>query len=300
METGWVKMQRAVMNSPLMKDGDLMRLAAYGWIRAVSDPQWVQVTTGGGRKVIRLEPGQWLFGRDAVAERVGMAPSTCYRVLQRLVELKLASLEPHPHYTIVTMHEWSDEQAVDQPWTSCEQAVDQPRTSCEPAVDTYKNKENNETNENNQTTSCPSASDGLPKKEGNEDMSNESEQGAFLLEAPQQKKKPLPECLKPHKRIRWNPQEQRLDGIIREDLAQWEVAYPAVDLDLELRQAEVWLSVNPDRGKRRNYARFLTNWLSRSQERGGTRGSRSSSHQGALVIHDREARERQLREESAL
>jgi len=49
---------------------------------------------------------------------------------------------------------------------------------------------------------------------------------------------------------------------------EWELAYPAVDLDRECVRAAVWLDSNPKKRKSRISA-FLTNWLSRSQERGG-------------------------------
>ena len=50
--------------------------------------------------------------------------------------------------------------------------------------------------------------------------------------------------------------------------AEWEIAYPAVDLDRECARAAVWLDSNPKKRKTR-IAAFLTGWLSRTQERGG-------------------------------
>ncbi|WP_024905459.1 YdaU family protein [Robbsia andropogonis] len=45
----------------------------------------------------------------------------------------------------------------------------------------------------------------------------------------------------------------------------WERAYPALSLDAELAKAAAWLMANP-KNKKSNYARFLTNWLSRAQD----------------------------------
>lgn len=60
-------------------------------------------------------------------------------------------------------------------------------------------------------------------------------------------------------------------NVIVEDKNQWSEAYPACDVELELRQMREWLLSNPDKRKK-NYRRFITNWLARSQERGGTKG----------------------------
>jgi len=52
------------------------------------------------------------------------------------------------------------------------------------------------------------------------------------------------------------------------DLAAWAVAYPACNLTRQLAAAGEWVKANPTKAKK-NYRRFLGNWLSRSQERGG-------------------------------
>lgn len=53
--------------------------------------------------------------------------------------------------------------------------------------------------------------------------------------------------------------------------SQWVKAYPAVDVQAELAAAAAWLIANPSNQKS-NYARFLTNWLKRSQDRAPAKG----------------------------
>lgn len=55
-----------------------------------------------------------------------------------------------------------------------------------------------------------------------------------------------------------------------EDKAGWLDAYPACDIDQELRKMREWLLANPKQ-KKNNYRRFITNWLSRTQDKGGSR-----------------------------
>lgn len=68
-------------------------------------------------------------------------------------------------------------------------------------------------------------------------------------------------------RIKWNP-DNGFTGIADQDLEEWEDAYPAVNVTMQINQAHMWLKTNPAKRKK-NYARFLTGWLSRAQERGG-------------------------------
>lgn len=67
-------------------------------------------------------------------------------------------------------------------------------------------------------------------------------------------------------------------------IEQWKQAYPAVDIRQELLRMLSWLNANPKRKKtRRGVDRFITTWLSREQDRGGTyrAGARSSWNGGS-------------------
>ena len=54
-------------------------------------------------------------------------------------------------------------------------------------------------------------------------------------------------------------------------ISKWEQLYPAVDIRQELRKMRGWLDSNPTKRKTRGgVARFVTGWLSREQDRGGS------------------------------
>ena len=58
-------------------------------------------------------------------------------------------------------------------------------------------------------------------------------------------------------------------GISDAEVKRWEGAYPACDVEGEIGKAAEWLLANPKQRKK-NYRRFLTNWLTRTQDRGGS------------------------------
>lgn len=65
-------------------------------------------------------------------------------------------------------------------------------------------------------------------------------------------------------------------SITREDAAEWARLYPNVDVYQELNKMRGWLLANPTRRKTRNgIMRFVNNWLSREQDRGGRGCQRS-------------------------
>lgn len=56
-------------------------------------------------------------------------------------------------------------------------------------------------------------------------------------------------------------------GVTDEMVATWQAACPAVSVDREIVKAAQWLLANPTKRKK-NYRRFLLNWIMRAQERG--------------------------------
>lgn len=87
-------------------------------------------------------------------------------------------------------------------------------------------------------------------------------------ESPEQKK-PVRDPRLPQIDFNWETKE--FTDITEEDRQGWAGAYPAVDIDQEIKKAREWLLSNPERKKKR-YRRFITQWLARTQEHGGTKG----------------------------
>lgn len=48
-------------------------------------------------------------------------------------------------------------------------------------------------------------------------------------------------------------------------LADWQKAFPAIDVQNQIARAELWLNANPA-NRKSNYERFLLNWLTRAQD----------------------------------
>jgi hypothetical protein len=73
---------------------------------------------------------------------------------------------------------------------------------------------------------------------------------------------------------------------ITEELKKaWGETYPACDIELELKRMREWIIANPAKGKKRNWRRFITNWLARTQDRGGTKGVNIDSQRRLEAIN---------------
>lgn len=91
---------------------------------------------------------------------------------------------------------------------------------------------------------------------------------------------------KPAHKITFNFATRIWEGITPEDLRVWAEAYPACDIDAQLKKMAAWLVSNPSQ-KKSNYGRFINNWLTRTQDSGGDR--RGMSRQQAGTLADRHA-----------
>ena len=91
-----------------------------------------------------------------------------------------------------------------------------------------------------------------------------------------------------------------LFAISDSDVQEWSKLYPAVDIKQELRKMKGWLDANPTRRKtRRGVRRFVNNWLSRTQDQGGTPGYTQKAVQAEIIEEDSLARARRIRAERA-
>jgi hypothetical protein len=83
-----------------------------------------------------------------------------------------------------------------------------------------------------------------------------------------QPKKPAPVSVP----ISFDSKTGTFSGITEFNRKLWAAACPAVNLDQELAAAAAWLIANPKKAPRSNYNSFLTAWMNRTQQKGGTRG----------------------------
>lgn len=63
----------------------------------------------------------------------------------------------------------------------------------------------------------------------------------------------------------------KLTGITEQQMQVWKEAYPAVDIQSELRGMAAWIVSNPTLAPKSQVGRFANTWLSRSQNRASIR-----------------------------
>ncbi len=68
--------------------------------------------------------------------------------------------------------------------------------------------------------------------------------------------------------------DKTFHDVYQKDIEKWNELFPAVDVMQELRKMVGWLDSNPTKRKtKRGINRFINNWLSNAQDKGGTRNN---------------------------
>jgi hypothetical protein len=75
--------------------------------------------------------------------------------------------------------------------------------------------------------------------------------------------------------------DQSLHPVTYSQIIEWQDLYPCVDIEQELKKMKGWLDSNPKRRKTsRGIKAFITNWLSRQQDKGPPQNKSSPGPSG--------------------
>ena len=69
-------------------------------------------------------------------------------------------------------------------------------------------------------------------------------------------------------KIEFNFELMKWEGITVDQVKFWEEAYPDCDVvDILTKKMPVWLDANPHKAHKKQWKRFIVNWLSRQQDK---------------------------------
>jgi len=98
---------------------------------------------------------------------------------------------------------------------------------------------------------------------------------------------------KKEKNITYNHSSSNWEGILEEDKKAWQEAYPACDIDIELAKMREWVKGAGAKGHKSQWRKFITNWLSRNQDRGGTKTKEVSYGKGPESLRENQTERRE-------
>ncbi|MEF2782785.1 MAG: DnaD domain protein [Clostridium sp.] len=139
MAKGYIKLYRQIQDTSIWADSNKLKLWLLCLLKATHDGR-TQIV---GNQTINLEPGQFITGRNDIADDFNRGAKRCcsvdgqtlFRWLKLFENLKMLNIKSTNKYTIVTLLNWDKYQ-------SNEQQMNIKRTSNEHQMNTNKNEKN--------------------------------------------------------------------------------------------------------------------------------------------------------------
>jgi hypothetical protein len=144
IEEGSIKLFRSILSSQVFAHQTALKIWVWCLCKASYKERFISVKIGKGNVIVKLLPGQFVFGRYKAEEDLNIDGSTIYRWLQKFAspEFDMILIESNNQYSIITICKWNEYQIEKgKKRTTKEQPKSNQRTRHEPDKNT-NNKDN--------------------------------------------------------------------------------------------------------------------------------------------------------------
>lgn len=136
MNEGWVKLHRAVCESAVFDDAEILRL----WIYILVNAAHKDHDTIYQGKIVHIKKGEFVTGRKILAREFKLSESKIYRMLTTLAELGNIEIKSNNKFSLVTVVNWAMYQDnlenLNNKRTANEQQLNNKRTTDEQQTNT--------------------------------------------------------------------------------------------------------------------------------------------------------------------
>lgn len=131
----FIKTYRKLLENPIIwKDNDHVAM----WLYLLLTVEWKEKDMMFGKDRITLKPGQGIYGRKMLADKLHISESKCERILNLFKIEQQIEQQTSSKNRLITILNWSSYQKSEQQF---EQQVNNKWTTSEQQVDTYKEEE---------------------------------------------------------------------------------------------------------------------------------------------------------------
>ena len=102
MHRGYVKVWRKMEDSGFLQDQCACQFFLWALFKATHKPRKQIV----GNQVVNLEPGQFVSGRHAASEELGISPSKFVRTVEKMKNIEFVDTKPNNKFTVFTIINW--------------------------------------------------------------------------------------------------------------------------------------------------------------------------------------------------
>jgi DNA-binding Lrp family transcriptional regulator len=106
LSRGCILLARSLDQSDIFQNEKWLKVWIWCLIQANHKEKNVPVNTGRSITVVKVQRGQFIFGRNKAAEKLRIKPSTVWFAMQKLEKLENLDMDINNHYTLVTIRDY--------------------------------------------------------------------------------------------------------------------------------------------------------------------------------------------------
>lgn len=145
MHRGYVKIYRKLLDSRIWQNEGLLKVWLWCLLKATHEERWVSMKVGTGDTEVKLQPGQFIFGRKAASKELHIPRSTVWKRMLKLENMQNLNMQRNSKYSIINITNWDSYQGEKEKRNS---QKDKQGTAREQPGNTNKNVKNVEHVEN--------------------------------------------------------------------------------------------------------------------------------------------------------
>jgi len=243
---GYIMLHRSLLNWEWYGDVNTKTLFIHLLLTVNhKDQKWQGIVIKRGQRVCSIEK---------LSQEIRLTIRQTRTALQHLKSTNEVTCHSTPKYTLITVNNYDKYQSMTNRTTNKRQTTD-----------TQNDKQSD-----NQATNCRQTTDNNiintinTRNINNKNNINITSEMSGAGQAPAPDRKMV---------ITLTTNSNEEYPIYQDQVDEWSELYPAVDVMQELRNMKGWLDANPTRRKTKSgMLRFINNWLSKTQNQGGTKG----------------------------
>jgi hypothetical protein len=139
----WIKVHRSVLESYAFANPVSLKMWVWMLLKANYRQSYIPIKTGKGVISVKVERGQFIFGRFKAEEELNIDGSMIYRQLKKFEELEQIIIESNNQYSVITICNYETyqskldkvEQLTDTQRTTNEQQTKSERTTNEHSIE---------------------------------------------------------------------------------------------------------------------------------------------------------------------
>lgn len=144
MNEGSVKLFRSILTSQVFAHQTALKIWIWCLCRATYKERFISLKIGKGETVVKLTPGQFIFGRFKAEEELSIDGSTIYKWMQKFAssDFDMITIQSNNQYSIITISKWEEYQIGESEQVTSKEQPSNNQVTTEEQPSNTNNKDN--------------------------------------------------------------------------------------------------------------------------------------------------------------